>query len=324
MDDSAGNHQLVGGGEFLLDAPRDLEELLLRQDVGICPDLEGADARSQVLDAVEPLPGQRLRECVDPHAQGQVELHRSVLDEEVVVAAAPVGDRRARLGPWQAGEDAAVDDGIPIGAWGRCRVQPQPGGGLGGHRDEADCIAGTELAELPALSGHDRRRADETAQGGPVGAEQDGHVAGVVDGADGVRGVVDVGRVQARLAAVRARPPRPGADEAHTGARRVEVHLPVRGVEVADVVVGEELGGGVRAFDRADVPLAAEGRAPVEGHDGGLRALLAAVQDVARAQGAAAVSAEPAEGEGGRAAQELRYVQAAGEQHVGAQAVLVG
>lgn len=80
----------------------------------------------------------------------------------------------------------------------------------------------------------------------------------------------------------------------------------------------------MRAFDRADVPRSAEGRAPVEGHDGRLRALLTAVQDIARTQGATAVSAEPAEGERGCAAQELRYVQAAREQHVGAQAVLVG
>ena len=52
----------------------------------------------------------------------------------------------------------------------------------------------------------DGRRADEAAEARAVGAEDDRHVAGEVDRADGVGVVVDVRRVQAGLAAVGARP----------------------------------------------------------------------------------------------------------------------
>ena len=49
----------------------------------------------------------------------------------------------------------------------------------------------------------DRDRADEAAEARTVRAEDDRHVAGEIDGADRVRVVVNVRRMQARLAAVR-------------------------------------------------------------------------------------------------------------------------
>ena len=59
-------------------------------------------------------------------------------------------------------------------------------------RHEAHARAGLELAELPELGGHDRARANEAAQAGTVGPEQDRHVAREIDGADGVGVVVQV------------------------------------------------------------------------------------------------------------------------------------
>ena len=54
-------------------------------------------------------------------------------------------------------------------------------------------------------------------------------------------GVVDVRRVQSGLAAVGPGPRRPGPDQAHAGAGRVEVDLPRRAVERVEVAGGEEL-----------------------------------------------------------------------------------
>ena len=87
------------------------------------------------------------------------------------------------------------------------------GGGLG-PRHEPHRVAGSELAELPSLGrGHDGR-AHETAQAGAVGSEDDRHVPGEVDRADGVAGVVDVRRVEAGVAAVAGGPTAAGARSA--------------------------------------------------------------------------------------------------------------
>ncbi len=261
----------------------------------------GSGCRGQVRDALEVGLRHRLHQRVDPHALGQVQLHGAEFDEEVVVAAAAEGDVPVPR------QDAAVHDG---GA----------GRAVDVHRDEAHGVAWPELAQFPSLLADDRGRADEAAEGRAVGAEEDRHVARVVDGADRVRGVVDVGRVQARLAAVGAGPAGLRADQADTCARRVEVDLPLGRVEVADVVLGEELRCRVRTFDRRHVPYGAEDRAVGGRHR---RALgdRAAVQDVTGAQRPAAVPAEPAQREGARAAEEAGDVQAARDQHVGAQAV---
>ena len=71
-------------------------------------------------------------------------------------------------------------------------------------RAESDGVAGLELAHFPKVGVDDGGGADEPAEARAVGAEDDGEVAGEVDGADGVGVVVDVGRVQAGLAAVGA------------------------------------------------------------------------------------------------------------------------
>src|SRR6266700_2473127 len=90
-----------------------------------------------------------------------------------------------------------------------------------GH--EPDRVAGPELPDLPQLPAGDNRRAGEPAEAGPVGAEDDRRVSGEVERTDRVGNVVNVGRVQPRLAAVLARPPRPRPDEPDPGPRRVVV-----------------------------------------------------------------------------------------------------
>ncbi len=119
---------------------------------------------------------------------------------------------------------------------------------------EADGVAGLELTHFPELGVNDGGGADEAAEAGAVGAEDDGHVAGEVDGADGVGVVVNVGRMQAGFAAILARPLRLGTDEANAGAVGVVVDFPSRGEEHLDVFAGEEVWRSVRAVEDADLP----------------------------------------------------------------------
>ena len=83
----------------------------------------------------------------------------------------------------------------------------------------------------------DDRRADEAAEARSVRAEDDRHVAGEVDRADGIGVVVDVGGMQPRLAAIAPRPVRLRADQPHAGARAVEMHFIFGGEQRFDVVV---------------------------------------------------------------------------------------
>ena len=115
--------------------------------------------------------------------------------------------------------------------------------------------------------------------------------------------------MQAGLAAVGAGPLERRPDEAHAGARRVVVHLPVGRVEHVDVVAGEELGRGVRAVDHRELPRARQARvgttgtvtAPTRRRDARCE-----VQHVAGAQRATAVPAEAAEGERRRGSRGTR------------------
>ena len=71
---------------------------------------------------------------------------------------------------------------------------------------ENDGVAGFELPHLPQFRLNDGGGADKAAQAGAVRAQDDRHVAGEIHGADGIGVVVDIGGMQARFAAVAARP----------------------------------------------------------------------------------------------------------------------
>ena len=96
-------------------------------------------------------------------------------------------------------------------------------------------VAGRQLAELPPLGGDHGGGTGEPAEARAVGTEHDRGVAGEVDGAERVAGVVDVGWVQPGLAAVGSGPAWPGAVEAHPGAGAVDLHPPLGGEEGVDV-----------------------------------------------------------------------------------------
>lgn len=119
---------------------------------------------------------------------------------------------------------------------------------------EGDFVAGAELADFPEFGIDDDAGADESAEAGAVGAEDDGHVSGEIDRADGIGVVVEVGRVEAGFAAVATCPFRLRADQADTGSGGVVMYFPRGGEEGGDVFFGEEIRCGMRAVEHADFP----------------------------------------------------------------------
>ena len=146
-------------------------------------------------------------------AQVEVEHHRAVFDEQVAVALR--GDRQT-VGPRASSARvrariARADIALPRRAGRRRRARD-----AGAKRTVSP---GRSWPIFHSRFGRDHRgRADEAAEARAVGAEDDRHVAGEIDRADGVGVVVDVGGMQARLAAVGAGPARLRADQAHAGA----------------------------------------------------------------------------------------------------------
>ena len=183
----------------------------------------------------------------------------------------------------------------------------------GGFRDrlQAHYVASAQLPQLPAVRFDDRGGAHETAQARAVRAKNYRHVAGEVDGAEGVGVVVDVGGVQASFAAVWPRPGWARADQPNAGAVRVVVDGPLGVEEGADVFGGEELLGAVRAHRHAQAsaftPIGRRGR-----NVRWFERAIAKPQHVADFEGASIEPADAAQGERRGRAHDGRHVQAAG------------
>ena len=94
-----------------------------------------------------------------------------------------------------------------------------------------------------------RGGADKSAQRRAVRPQDHRHIAGKIHGAKRVGVIVNIGRMHPRLAAVRARPGRFGADQANTGAAGVVVHLPAGRKKVRDILFGKKLRRAMRAVN---------------------------------------------------------------------------
>src|SRR5690606_7882206 len=127
----------------------------------------------------------------------------------------------------------------------------------------------------------------------------------------------NVRRVKARLTTVLTRPFRLRADEAHARAVAVVVDLPFRLGDRADVIVGEEIRGAVRAIEHAQRPDSAE-FGHVAGRDCFAYRITREVQGVACKQAPRGVAAELAQLKGAVAVEVRRDVEPAGEQDVAA------
>src|SRR5580704_18357325 len=118
---------------------------------------------------------------VDAETKFEVEDHRSVLDEEIVLAASPP----SHLGP-AAIRRPRVEHTAPRvareltdqrrGSRRRARRRPSRVGLFGADGNEADVRLRTELAKLPPVTRHDDRRTHEAAEAWSVGTENDGDV----------------------------------------------------------------------------------------------------------------------------------------------------
>ena len=258
-------------------------------------------------------------------AQYQVQLRRADFQQQVGVAG-KAGDQAAvrftdiqhdgRLQRHRRGDHCRRREAGALGIGGLGQLAC----GQHNHRHEAHLVAGLELAELPQIGLDDGHRADEAAQARAVRTEDHRHIAGEVHRADGVGVVMDIGWMQAGLAAALAHPLGFRADQAHPGAAGVEVHFPVGGEEARDVALGEVFRRAVRTVDHPQLAHRRQGAAQLGGERGTGRrvAQRCQVQHVAGAQGTATVAAELAEGKGALAAQILRHLHPAAHGQVGA------
>ena len=132
----------------------------------------------------------------------------------------------------------------------------------------AHLVARGELAQLPPLGRHHGGRAGEAAEAGPVGAEQHRRVAGEVDGAEGVAGVVDVRRVQARPRRRRAGPSAGRGPSRRTPVRaQCDLHPPLAAKKASTSAAVKKSGAACGPFEHADAPRAGRSRASAPGGD---------------------------------------------------------
>ena len=119
---------------------------------------------------------------------------------------------------------------------------------------EPHTVARPELTDLPEFRRDNRHRTDETAETGTVGAENDRHVAGEVEGTERVRVVVNIRRMQSRFAAVSARPSRTRSDQTHAGARGIIMDFVIGLKDRIDIFRRKKLRRAVRSIQHADAP----------------------------------------------------------------------
>ena len=173
----------------------------------------------------KPLSCKRLCQQVDPEPHAQVEQRRTGLEQQVGIAGGP--DREGRPVA-----DGRASRRVPADGSGQPRRTPvagvvrrpsgnRPAAGavrssglprlLGRHREQPDGVAGPQLRQRPLVGADDDAGHDEAAEARTVRPDDDGRVSGDHDAADRIGAVVHVRRVQARLAAVGARPLRAAA-----------------------------------------------------------------------------------------------------------------
>ena len=255
MHDARGQFQGVERRQAGLAAREQIEQFAPRELPRVVVDLQRADAGREVDHAGHALLLQPCHQRVDAEAQFEVEHVWAELDEHVVIALRAedhLGHAIARRIAAQRGI-VGNSEGVrrAVRVRGELRdlgvlISPHRGRRVRAQRHEAHAVAGLELPDLPKLRLHDARRAHESAEARAVRPEDDRHVAGEIDGADGVGVVVDVRRMQARLAAVAPRPVRLRTDEPDAGAGGVEMHLPIGGEEHRNVLGREKIRRAVR------------------------------------------------------------------------------
>ncbi len=345
VDDPAADFQFVCRRQGGFQVQQVLHQRRLGQDASIVPQLQGAHAGGEFQQAVGLHVGDGFHQGVDAQAAAEVHHVGAVFQQDVLVAGLSVSNFRAAVGFFQMGKDGggkAVNRGqvrlhqihhrrCHQALDGQFLALGEFHGGVVINGHEPDGVAGFYLADFPQFRLGNGHRAHKAAQAGAVFGQNHGHVTGEVDGADGVFAVVDIGRVQARFAAVGPGKLGLGAVQADAQAVGVVVHFPVLLEELLDGRFREEIGRTMGAIEHADFPVVRIVGDQVRvcrcgivcrccGGAGRQRSL-ADAEHIAGAQGPAAVAAELAEGEGGTAAEIHRYIEPAAYGEVGATAL---
>ncbi len=283
------------------------------------------DALDDLDHAVWSVCPQRFCQEMDPDPDSQVEFGRARLDQQVPVAGSPDRVRGYGSRPGGLMEDSrafgsscsgnACDRFLAKIGEPRTAYAHRFGSFVRRYRLEVHGITWPELAEHPPIGLDHHRRYDESAERRAVLADDDRGVTGEHDAADRVGGVVQVGRMQACLAAVLASPAGSGADQADAGAVGAVVDLPGCLEELLDALVGEVIGCTVRAGDDPQHPVVGQlGEGDRCRRDEIL--LPGKGNRVVGLERATFEAAESAEGEGGAAAEDSRNVQAAFDRDV--------
>ena len=119
---------------------------------------------------------------------------------------------------------------------------------------KAHLISSTQLSRLPKLGSDNRRRANEAAERGAVGPENNWHVAGKIHRADSIGIVVQIGRVKTGFATVGTGPFRFRPNEPHSRAVGIVVHLPVCLEKAFNESFGKKVRRSMWAVQHANLP----------------------------------------------------------------------
>ncbi len=294
MNDAARHPHMRDIRERRFDLLQRRHQIAERQHIPVVMDLQGADAGNEVDDAGKTLRPQPLHDELRPQPQRDVQHQGAELDQQITVPGEAIADGAVAL--------PHAPQHRPL--YTRERQAP-----------EAHPVTGPQLAELPQLVPHDHGRADEAAEARAIRTKDDRHVAGEIDGADGIGVVVDVGGMQPGLATIRPRPARLRPDQPDTGPRRVVVNLVSRAEEIGDVRILEEVRRAMGPVQYADLPIMRQHRRRdrLAGPDG----RRPDAQRVARAQTTDGVAAELPEREGRPRTEIQRRVKATLDGEVG-------
>ena len=170
MDDAAGHGDIRRGGQVLQRVAQMVEHRGARHDGRIVVDLKRSDAGREIEQAVNASGLNRAHQRVDAQANGEAELGRADLDQQIVEAGlANHHDVDAGDEPFHDGAFFRPIDGGRLPRYrqmrdrfglGRCQRR-----GLGVPEAlETDVVAGRELADLPELGLCHRHGPDEAAK----------------------------------------------------------------------------------------------------------------------------------------------------------------
>ena len=214
--------------------------------------LQRANTWREIDDVANLLRLQRFHQGMNAKTQIEIEHQRTILDQQIIVTGDAIGHADMIAIVFQAMDDGIAEDAgrnvwrflLPLR---QCRdhffLFHREGQRLRqGQFFEAYFVARLELADLPQFGFHDHGGAHEATQARPIGTQNDRHIAGEIDGADRVGIVMNIRRMQPRLATVAARPLWFRPNQAHAGAAGVVMHFPIGGEEHVHIRIGKKIG----------------------------------------------------------------------------------